>query len=872
MKKLFFIIILFIHVSAFARHIAGGELFYTYLGPGSANNTSKYKLTLRLFRDCASTGPQLVSEDVYVGAYENYVLKAMAHLTLDLPGVQTISLNTASFPCLVGTVSVCYQMATYSNEIELPINATGYMLNRTSCCRIDGINNLGLRSSSLGATYVTSIPGTNVLPNGFNNSPQFLVKDTALVCANRKFQLDFGAVDPDNDSLSYSFCTGYNGISVTGAPSSPYLTELNYSAPYTGTSPLGSSVIINSYNGMISGIAPPEGSYVVNVCITEWRNGKAINVHRKDFILKVQSCDIIEADLPDKIINCDSFAVQFVNQSTSSGITEYLWTFGDPRNPVDSSYASTPVFTYSDTGSYKATLTVKGPRGCVGSDSTTVLIYPGFSAAFSYVGSCYKTPFSFTDKSTTKYGVINSWLWNFGDTATTKDTSTLKNPSYLYSNPSSTPDIVSLIVTSDKGCIDTAYQQVRVTTLPTVSLPFKDTLICILDSLPLLVKASGSVSWSPNYNLINPSSLSPIAYPKDTTTYFVTVNENGCIATDSVKVNVLQYITVNAGPDTTICKTDTFRLDPVSYGLKYTWTASTGTPVNNVKYPLVQPMVNTTYFITVNLGKCAASDTINVAVVPYPFASAGADTTVCFGASVQLQGSITGSSFDWQPKNTLLNPQTLTPVAGPSATTAYILTVTDTLGCPKPVSDTIYVYVVPQLKVSAGNDTSVVADEPLPLFAVTNSDSAMASFTWTPPLGLNDPSIYNPVATLSKETDSVKYHVIVVDNHGCSAENDVTIVVYKSTPEIYVPSAFTPNNDGRNDILKPITVGIVRLEYFKIFNRWGQLLYSTSEIGKGWDGYYGSSQQPSGTYVYVTQGVDYTGKTIFRKGTTVLIR
>jgi len=72
--------------------------------------------------------------------------------------------------------------------------------------------------------------------------------------------------------------------------------------------------------------------------------------------------------------------------------------------------------------------------------------------------------------------------------------------------------------------------------------------------------------------------------------------------------------------------------------------------------------------------------------------------------------------------------------------------------------------------------------------------------------------------------------------------------------------------------MKPICVGISQLNYFRIYNRWGQLVFSTSEIGRGWDGMIGGSQQPTSSYVYVAQGVDYTGKTVFKKGNITLIR
>jgi len=150
--------------------------------------------------------------------------------------------------------------------------------------------------------------------------------------------------------------------------------------------------------------------------------------------------------------------------------------------------------------------------------------------------------------------------------------------------------------------------------------------------------------------------------------------------------------------------------------------------------------------------------------------------------------------------------------------------------------------------------------------------SSGTQFNWTPSLGLNNTMIHNPVVQLGNDVDSILYRVRVTDAGGCYGEDDILVKVLKSQPDILVPSGFTPNGDGKNDILKPIPVGITELQYFRIYNRWGQLLFSTSQQGIGWDGRYNGIPQGSGTYVFVTQGKDIYGKTVFRKGTAVLIR
>ena len=240
--------------------------------------------------------------------------------------------------------------------------------------------------------------------------------------------------------------------------------------------------------------------------------------------------------------------------------------------------------------------------------------------------------------------------------------------------------------------------------------------------------------------------------------------------------------------------------------------------------------------------------------------------TICFGTRFQLTGVVTGSVFSWKPTASLINENTLTPIAGPTKTTTYILTATDTVGCPKPKSDTIVVTVIPPIIAYAGKDTVVVPNQPLQLIATGGT-----GYAWTPTTGLNDPTIANPIAILDNTIDSITYTVRVSDG-ACVSTDQVVVRVVKTGPDILVPSGFTPNGDGKNDVIRPVLLGISKLNFFSIYNRWGQLVFTTSEVNKGWDGNFGGTAQPSGTYVYQAQGVDYLGNSVFRKGTVVLIR
>ncbi len=273
----------------------------------------------------------------------------------------------------------------------------------------------------------------------------------------------------------------------------------------------------------------------------------------------------------------------FSNQSTSSGITAYKWNFGEPNSPSNLSSAATNWHQYADTGRYVAYLEVTGPRGCVGIDSTVVLVYPGFFPKMNVIGSCVQKPYQFNDLSTTKYGSIVARTWDFGDLASTTDTASTKQANYKYANAG--VRIASMIVSSSKGCIDTLFQTINVQQDPVLQMAFRDTLICSIDTLALGVVGEGIFSWAPNQRLLYADSSKPLVFPKTTTTYYVTVDDNGCKGTDSVKVNVLDFITVNLGLDSVICQTDSFRLHANTQGLGFNWVSNTGEKLILLNFP-----------------------------------------------------------------------------------------------------------------------------------------------------------------------------------------------------------------------------------------------------------------------------------------------
>lgn len=295
----------------------------------------------------------------------------------------------------------------------------------------------------------------------------------------------------------------------------------------------------------------------------------------------------------------------------------------------------------------------------------------------------------------------------------------------------------------------------------------------------------------------------------------------------------------------------------------------------------------TTYYRTVvKSGVCPADTSttakVNFVNVPFPSATIDPDTaSICYGTNIALNAVINaGTQYTWSNTTTLTNtgngqvnswPYAIHATATPLQSTDYILSVTNA-GCPNRLLDTFHVLVTQPITVFAGNDTSIVAGQPLQL-NVRVSDTLANQYSWLPGLGLNATNIANPVANLVTQAgNTVTYTVRATTADGCFGEDKIKVTVFATAPDIFVPSAFTPNGDGRNDKLRPIGVGISQLYYFRVFNRWGQLVFSASDLENGWDGTINGKLQTTDTYVYVTQGIDYTGKVITKKGVVTLIR
>ena len=867
-KFLSLITLLLMALSSYANHISGGEMSYTLVSQSGNNFT--YTITLKLFRDGLGGGPPLAgSEAIAIYARGTNAL-VWSNNFVPRVSFNTIQLTTPG-PCIINPPQVIYDVAIYQDNVTLPGTANGYIVTYQRCCRVSGIVNV-TNSATTGVTYYAEIPGNLFEATGpANNSAKFLGIDTVVICAGYPFEYNFGAVDADGDILSYRFCNAYTGA-TSGTPNPvppgpPAYTPLPYSSPYSGSSPLGTGVTINLNTGLITGTAPPAGTYVVTVCVEERRNGELIATQRKDLQVKIADCDVATVTLePNGYINCNDFTVAFSNLSPSSLINNYFWDFGDLATFADTSRLSGPSYSYPDTGVYTVKVVANRNQPCSDSTTAEVRVFPGFNPAFSHTGMCLNVPVQFNDLSSAVHGSVNFWRYDFGVTSISSDTSLLQHPQYTFNAIGSYT--AEFIVGTSKGCRDTIYQTVDIIDKPPITMGFRDTLICN-DTIQLSASGSGAITWAPNYNILNSTSVAPSVYPTSTTWYYVQFNDNGCRNTDSVRVRVLNGVNLIVSNDTSICASDAVQLTANTDGLQYSWNLDPSLNNPSILNPIATPLTTTSYQITSAIGNCVASENVTVTVVPRPTVNAGVDTAVCYNTAAQLNAQTNGTSFTWSSPSSLSDPASLSPVATPTNTTAYILTAIDnTSGCPKPSSDTVLVTVRPKVNAFAGNDTVIIASLPLQLKATGG-----VNYQWSPATNLSNPNIAGPVAMLDGNPEYVTYTVTVADQSGCSDTSSITIRVYKTGPDIFVPTGFTPNSDGRNDVFRPIYVGMKEVDYFHVYNRWGNLIYSHNKMdGQGWDGSIRGLKQNTGTFIWMVRATDILGNVHFKKGTVTLIR
>lgn len=373
--------------------------------------------------------------------------------------------------------------------------------------------------------------------------------------------------------------------------------------------------------------------------------------------------------------------------------------------------------------------------------------------------------------------------------------------------------------------------------------------------------------WIPQTG-VNPSN-SPFATftPNVSTTYTLAASNGFCHASDTMRVHVDQRPVVSIGNTPPICLGDSATITLTGTAAAYDWnTGATGTSIK------VGPTQTTTYIVTgrSNFG-CVRHDTVTLVVNPLPVADAGLDKQVCSGENVVLDGSGTGPTYRWEPAGLVPDPNVAQAVASPTAAgnVTFTLTVTDINGCTAVDEMTLSVTDQPQLNMTP--DTIINQGESVWL---TSGFSGASTYLWSPDKFLVAPSTVNDEDIEVAPTEDITYTVTVTDANGCVSVDTVMIRIRPGT--VHVPSAFVPNSQiPENRKFYPLASGLVTLEYFRVYNRWGQMLFESyqSGIDTGWDGTFKGEEMPPGVYTWVLKGVDrLTEEAYIQSGNVTLIR
>jgi gliding motility-associated-like protein len=566
----------------------------------------------------------------------------------------------------------------------------------------------------------------------------------------------------------------------------------------------------------------------------------------------------------------------FVFTNTSSiatGSMTYQWRFGDGQGSTQAS----PTHSYTQVGTYTVTLIAVSEYGCIDSIRQAVVVNYTPSASFTInsASQCLVgNSFVFTSTSTITAGTL-SYLWRLGNGAT----STASTLTYSYSTAGTYT--VTLVVTSNSGCRDSVQRQVVVKPNPVPSFTINDNDQCLVGNSFVFTNTStltaGTMQYRWRYGNGQEATTTNAAVTYAVAgTYTVTLvatSDLGCV--DSVSRQVIVRPMPVGGvlsPTVTHICDGGFLTLTASGGSVYQWYLN-GVAINGATAPTYNATVAGLYTVDlISAFGCLTRDTVGVQLrlIRKPVAAFTYDR-YCAGTPTQFTNTSTINSslpvsYSWlfgsNAVSTMENPVHTFIVSG---FYDVQLKVVPTL-CPN-LADSVRrtLAVEAPLPNERYPGENAIINQPLQLSARAIS---RARYLWLPSIGLSNDTIVNPVFTYNREQE---YRIRITTQAGCVMTDTLLVRIF-SGANIFVPEGFSPNGDGVNDVLRPRLVGIRRLIHFKIFNRWGQLMYETGREGQGWDGIYRGVKQPLETYVWMIQAEDIEGNIIKRTGSTLLLR
>lgn len=483
-------------------------------------------------------------------------------------------------------------------------------------------------------------------------------------------------------------------------------------------------------------------------------------------------------------------------------------------------------------------------------------LLPKFSLEYDTIcGMRNAVMYDQTEKISDNFHVI----WDLGYNNETR----VGEDTVRYTYPPGTHVIRYTAIDSAYGCVRTLEDSLWV--FPdAVAFASPDSILCIGENYQMSVTGSvGDVEWSPNLDLDDAFIRNPTAAPKNDITYYVTVTDtNLCSATDSVKIQ----------RDSTIADFDLIEFENCGFlnldvqnnsvGFEQVWSFGDNSPLYTGPFPNHTYTVGE-YDITLTVTdlslRCQQILTKKVFVYPFPNVQISNDTTICYTTPIQLFAT-GGDFYTWSPPDGLSATDIYNPIANPQADITYTVVVETVNGCIDSASVNIVVHE--DFTYNIPYDTTMYIGE---IYEFDLDPTADVSIVWNPgqPLICDDCQYFNYKAT---DDSLICFEVTLVDPFGCyPKESEFCIKVLKRF-SLDVPQVFTPNGDGVNDIVYVRGWGIKKLLEFTIFNRWGEIVYSSTDILEGWNGVYKGKLSNDETFVYQVAVEFYGGRIGTKKG------
>lgn len=563
---------------------------------------------------------------------------------------------------------------------------------------------------------------------------------------------------------------------------------------------------------------------------------------------------------------------------SGSFIQTYAWDFGDGTSVYPTAKDSVISHTYSTAGKYVPNLILRSPEGCPYTLKLQDTIYvDSLKVDFAVDNNlfCSTGTVSFTNNSVAPgFSSILSYQWNFDDG---NPVSNLKDPPSHTFGPGEYD--VSLTATTQYGCTDTITRGIFVYENPVINITGASEA-CLKDSLNFIAtiispdEITDSV-WT--IDGINAGKGNMIRHGFDTDGIFnigyEVQTKYGCSASVTKPVIIRPLPVPDASPESaTICKGGNISLS-ASDGVHYEWLPAAGMQGANTATPVVSPATNTKYIVKVtNQYGCFQYDSVMIWVDERVGLKYSENKIICEGASVSLTASGNTNQIIWSPADGLNTASGTEVIASPSVTTIYTIKGISTNVCPDE-SGQVTVTVAENPVIDLGPDLTVPAGTMVTI--PTNASDNVVSYSWNPSKGLNCLSCPSPSFMADKD---VIYQLTVKTNYGCEASDAISIRVLCNKDAVFIPNAFTPNNDGLNDIFYITGYGITKVKRLTIFDRWGKVVFEKRDFDagdprNGWNGRIGNNQVTSTTvFVYVTELECASGDNIILKGTITLIR